>query len=84
MRYPAQLRARWHRHTAAHTIVVLEGGLEVNGRVIGPGSYCHLPAGEPMHHAPAPGGGCLFVIVFDGPFDVAPLPEQAAREDSAR
>jgi quercetin dioxygenase-like cupin family protein len=74
VRYPAGLRARWHRHSAAHTLVVLEGRLEVNGTVIGPGSYCHLPAGDPMHHAPAEGQGCLFVVVSDGPFDVAPLP----------
>jgi quercetin dioxygenase-like cupin family protein len=74
VRYPAGLRAQWHRHTAAHTIVVLAGRLSVNGRVIGPGSYCHLPAGEPMHHAPADDQGCLFVLVVDGPFDVEPLP----------
>ena len=70
VRYPAGLVARRHRHTAAHTIVVLEGALEANGRIVGPGSYCHFPAGEPMHHAPAAGESCLFVIMFDGPFDV--------------
>ena len=74
VRYPAGLRAQWHRHTAAHTVVVLEGHLEVNGTVVGPGSYCHLPAGDAMHHAPVDGEGCLFVTVFDGPFDVEPLP----------
>ena len=75
VRYPAGLRAQWHRHTAAHTVVVLEGRLEVNGAVVGPGGYCHLPAGSAMHHAPADGEGCLFVTVFDGPFDVEPLPD---------
>lgn len=73
VRYPAELVAQRHRHTAAHTIVVLEGALEVNGRTVGPGSYCHFPAGEPMHHAPAAGQSCLFVIMFDGPFDVEVL-----------
>jgi quercetin dioxygenase-like cupin family protein len=68
--YPAGLVAARHRHTAAHTIVVLGGRLEVNGRTIGPGSYCHFPAGEPMHHAPADGQPCRFVTIFDGPFDV--------------
>jgi quercetin dioxygenase-like cupin family protein len=72
IRYPAGLQARRHTHTAAHTVVVLDGGLEANGRQLGPGSYCHFPAGEPMHHAPAAGTGCLFVTIFHGPFDVHP------------
>jgi quercetin dioxygenase-like cupin family protein len=70
IRYPAGLTTQLHRHTAAHTIVVVEGRLEVNDRVIGPGAYCHFPAGEVMRHAPADGESCLFVILFDGPVDV--------------
>jgi quercetin dioxygenase-like cupin family protein len=73
VRYPAGLKARLHRHTAAQTIVVLEGRLEVNGEVIGPGAYCHFPASEAMRHAPADDAPCLFVTVFHGPFDVQPL-----------
>ena len=75
VRYPARLGARSHRHTAAHTIVVLEGRLEVNDRVIGPGAYCHFPSGATMRHAPAEDASCLFVIMFDGPFDVQPVDE---------
>ena len=75
IRYPAGLRTRLHRHTAAHTIVVLDGRLEVNNQVIGPGAYCHFPPGETMRHAPADGDSCLFVIIFDGPVDVQPLDE---------
>ncbi len=71
--YPKGLVAKWHRHTAAHTIVVLAGELEANGEVIAPGSYCHFPAGVRMHHAPAAGRDCLFVIMFSGPFDVEVL-----------
>ncbi|TMK77309.1 MAG: hypothetical protein E6G46_11930, partial [Actinobacteria bacterium] len=48
IRYLAGLKTKLHRHTASHTIVVLEGLLEVNGRVIGPCAYAHFPAGEPM------------------------------------
>jgi quercetin dioxygenase-like cupin family protein len=73
IRYPAGLKARLHRHTAAHTIVLLEGRLEVNGQVIGPGAYCHFPPGEPMRHAPAGDDPCLFVIIFHGPWDVHPI-----------
>lgn len=73
IRYPAGLRARMHRHTAAQTIVVLEGRLAVNTRVIGPGSYCHFPAGETMLHTAAGEEGCLFVSMFDGPLDVEPV-----------
>lgn len=71
VRYPAALTAKRHRHTAAQTVVVLEGRLAANGTVLGPGSYCHFPAGESMDHAPADDQPCLFVTMFDGPFDVS-------------
>ena len=73
IRYPEGLRSLPHRHSAAHTMVVLDGALEANGQVVGPSSYCHFPAGEVMTHAPAAGRSCLFVLVFDGPFDVQPV-----------
>ncbi len=73
VRYPAGLQSRPHRHTAAQTIVVLEGRLAVNDEVIGPGAYCHFPPGEPMQHAPAGDEPCLFVTIFHGPYDVMRL-----------
>jgi len=73
VRYPAGLGAQRHRHTAAHTIVVLEGTLVVNGRAVGPGAYCHFPAGESMHHAPAADEPSLFINLFHGPSDVFPV-----------
>lgn len=72
IRYPAGLGALPHRHTAAQTIVVLAGELVADGRTVGPGGYCHFPAGSVHHHAPAGGQQCLFVTVFHGPFDVEP------------
>ena len=68
--YPAGLKAARHHHTAAHTIVVLDGALLVEGDVLGPGSYCHFPPMTPMHHEPAAGQHCRFLIIFSGPFDV--------------
>jgi quercetin dioxygenase-like cupin family protein len=70
IRYPTGLKAKRHRHSVAQSVVVLEGKLEVNGTVIGPGSYCHFPRGVPMHHAPAGDEDCLFVTIFHGTFDV--------------
>jgi quercetin dioxygenase-like cupin family protein len=72
IRYPAGLRAQRHRHTAAHTMIVLDGHLLANQTVVGPGAYVHFPAGTVMHHAPADDAPCLFVMIFDGPFDVHP------------
>ena len=70
--YPKGLTARPHHHTAAHTIIVLAGAFLVDGQILGPGSYCHQPAGQSMHHEPAPGRDCSFFTVFHGPFDVFP------------
>jgi quercetin dioxygenase-like cupin family protein len=75
IRYPEGLKAQPHKHTAAHTMVVLEGALNANGQELGPLSYCHFPAGEVMTHQPAEGQSCLFVLIFDGPFDVHPANE---------
>ncbi len=36
VRYPAGLQGRLHEHSFAHTIVVLDGKLNVNGQIIGP------------------------------------------------
>ena len=70
IRYPAGTKGRVYRHTVAHTIVVLEGRLQANDQVIGPGAYAHFHAGEPMRHQAADGKACLFVTMFHGPFDV--------------
>ena len=77
--YPAGLRCRLHRHSAAHTMVVLEGTLDANGTVIGPGGYAHFPAGEAMRHQAGGDAPCLFVLMFDGAFDVEQLPELGGR-----
>jgi quercetin dioxygenase-like cupin family protein len=76
IRYPAGLQAQRHTHTASHTIIVLAGRLSANQHVLGPLSYCHFPAGSVMRHAPAGDQGCLFVTIFDGPFDVTPAPDR--------
>lgn len=75
VRYPAGVRGRLHRHSAAHTIVVLEGRLDANGQIIGPGAYAHFPGGSPMRHQPTADGPCLFALLFHGPFDVEVIGE---------
>jgi quercetin dioxygenase-like cupin family protein len=80
VRYPEGLRAQPHSHSAAHTIIVLEGAMQLDGRILPPGSYAHHPAGTSMHHASAPGQQCLFVIIFHGPFDVIPTRGRAPED----
>jgi quercetin dioxygenase-like cupin family protein len=70
VRYPPGVVGKLHRHTAAHTIVVLDGRLDANGQIIGPGAYAHFPAGTAMRHQATPHHACLFVLLFNGPFDV--------------
>jgi quercetin dioxygenase-like cupin family protein len=80
VRYPAGLRAEHHRNSAPHTIIVLEGAMELDGQILPPGSYAHHPPDTSMHHAPAPGQHCLFVIIFHGPFDVTPIKDRAPED----
>lgn len=70
VRYPGGTEALPHRHTQSQTIIVLEGRLRVNDRELGPGAYCHLPARQVMIHTSADQESCLFLTIFDGPFDV--------------
>lgn len=70
VRYRPGTRAQPHRHTAAHTIVVLDGHLKVDGPLLGPGGYAYHPGGTTMLHEPAGDEGCTFVLFFDGPFDL--------------
>ncbi len=70
VRYRRGTRARPHRHTAAHTIVVLDGHMMVDGQLLGPGGYAHHPGDTTMLHEPATDEGCTFVLLFDGPFDL--------------
>lgn len=73
VRYPAGVKSRMHRHTSAHTIVVLDGHLEANDQVIGPGAYAHFPAGEAMRHQATTDEPCTFLLLFHGAFDVEAL-----------
>jgi hypothetical protein len=70
VRYRPGTRARPHRHTAAHTIVVLDGHMMVDGQRLGPGGYAHHPGDTTMVHEPAVDEGCTFVLIFDAPFDL--------------
>jgi quercetin dioxygenase-like cupin family protein len=70
VRYRPGTKARRHSHTAAHTIIVLDGHMTVDGQQLGPGGYAHHPGGTVMLHEPAADDGCTFVLIFDAPFDL--------------
>jgi quercetin dioxygenase-like cupin family protein len=73
IRYPPGLQTQRHTHSAAHTIIVLDGIMQADGELLHAGSYAHFEAGTVHHHAPAEGQHCAFVIIFHGPFDVTPI-----------
>jgi len=70
VRYRPGTQSRVHRHTAAHTIIVLAGHMMIDGQLLGPGGYAHHPGDTAMLHEPAPDEGCTFVLIFDAPFDL--------------
>lgn len=70
VRYRPGTKARPHHHSAAHTIIVLDGHMVVDGKRLGPGGYAHHPGDTTMLHEPAPDEGCTFVLLFDAPFDL--------------
>ena len=70
VRYRPGTQALPHRHTAAHTIIVLDGHMTVDGQTLGPGGYAHHPGGTTMLHEPAAEEECTFVLIFDAPFDL--------------
>ncbi len=57
----------YHGHGGNEELLVLEGELRDGGRVLGPGTYMFIPAGQ--RHGPLVPGqeGCLFLMLVDGP-----------------
>jgi quercetin dioxygenase-like cupin family protein len=78
VRYRPGTQARRHRHSAAHTIVVVDGHMMVDGQLLGPGGYAHHPGDTTMLHEPAIDEGCTFVLLFDAPFDLQLLDDSTA------
>jgi hypothetical protein len=78
VRYRPGTWARPHRHTAAHTIIVLGGHMDVDGQRLGPGGYAHHPGGTTMLHEPVGDEGCTFVLLFDAPFDLRLMDDPGA------
>jgi quercetin dioxygenase-like cupin family protein len=80
--YRPGTRARPHRHTAAHTIVVIDGHMTVDGQTLGPGGYAHHPGGTRMLHEPTGDESCTFVLIFDAPFDLQLADNATCRDRS--
>lgn len=61
---------------AAEEFVVLDGSIEVNGSLLGPGSVAHVPAGA-VRATTTSAAGCTAVAWFLGPlrWDAAPAAE---------
>lgn len=61
-----ELGAHTHRENHHH-IWVLEGNAEMLGRVVGPGSYVHVPAGLEHNTDARATGGCTFFYLYIRP-----------------
>jgi anti-sigma factor ChrR (cupin superfamily) len=66
LRLNAGARAGRHLHAAAEHCLVIEGDVEVAGRVLGLGDF-HLAAPGTAHDGIASRGGCLLLIVESAP-----------------
>ncbi|WP_439532142.1 cupin domain-containing protein [Polymorphobacter sp.] len=65
MRYPPGWTREGPEHLgAAEEFYVLDGGLEVDGRVYAADCYAFLPAGWTRHHMASP-AGCVLLAFFD-------------------
>lgn len=63
--YPADLNAPAHHHSCAHTLLVLENELLINGQSYPAGTYAHFPAGEVMLHTSPPDQDRTFLLMFE-------------------
>lgn len=65
----------YHRHTCSHGIYVIDGEMQADDKIYGPGSFVWDPAGYQGGHGAAPGKDCHFLFISNLPFDIEFLDE---------
>ncbi|MCY1694253.1 cupin domain-containing protein [Curtobacterium sp. SL109] len=71
MRYPAGFVNKWHTHSHAHGMYVLDGVLHTHQGDHGPGSFVWFPEGGWMEHGATEHGDVTFLFITNKPFDIA-------------
>lgn len=70
----------FHRHTCSHGIYVIDGEMQADDTVYGPGWFVWDPAGYQGGHGAAPGRDCHFLFISNIPFDIEFLDESKRPE----
>lgn len=76
VRYPAGSVTPDHRHPCAHGMIVLEGQLQTQSGVFGPGDVIWYPEGEWGSHGATALGPVVALIISNKPFSVEYREEQ--------
>lgn len=77
IRYPAGFTNRWHTHSAAHGMYVLDGVLRTHQGDFGPGSWVWFPEGGWMEHGAAE-SDTTFLFITNKAFDIHYTEQESA------
>ena len=70
LRYPAGFTMKWHTHTCAHGMYVLEGVLATHAGNYGPGSFVWFPKGMLMEHGATAQTDAIVLFITNKKFDI--------------
>ena len=82
MHYPKGFTTVLHRHPASHGIYVLEGQLETDGELYGPGTFVWYPEGIAATHGATEYEDLKCLLISNKAFSIEYLEEEEQRQNS--